>query len=588
MSSYEHSNRFRIKNAMRLIASMKPHALEMTAAAVSVMLKFFSTAAAALITARMVSLAMTHSLGPSYTKYLIPLIMCVFLRAIMYFNEMYFGHDAAYRIQRDTRIEIYNKFDELSPAYINRHHTAQLGTIAMGDIELLEWFIAHTFGTMISTGIITIVFVIVLFFLDVKIALIVLLFSVVIAMLPQLGAKLADQQGRTVRDRNSKANAVLIEGVQGITDFIALDYLDSYKSKRDKVLQDLYDIKCDYAKRVGLESGLAQFFAGAFSVLIMLICAQMVWHGTMTREMYPIMLVISTFIFAPILELSTAIRALGEVFGAADRIQRLFDEKPEVIDSGSIEEITMQPEIEFEDVCFEYNPGEQVLHNVSFHIPFGTTVALVGPSGAGKTTCSNLLLRYWDPQRGSIRIGGVDLRDMKLETLRNTTSAVLQDVFLFHISVKDNIRMGRPDATDEEVVEAAKKAFAHEFIMGLPDGYDTITGERGFRLSGGQRQRISIARALLRNAPILVLDEAVSNLDTINERLIEKVLKNDTREKTTIVIAHRLSTIMNADVLIVIKDGNVVQIGQHSELIRQNGFYKELMGQQEIFSGVFD
>ena len=220
------------------------------------------------------------------------------------------------------------------------------------------------------------------------------------------------------------------------------------------------------------------------------------------------------------------------------------------------------------------------VEDVSFSIRKGETLALVGHSGAGKTTCANLLLRYWDVDSGSITVGGVDLRDMSLNNVRDLVSAVLQDVYLFNIPIKENIRLGSPEATDEDIVRAAKLACAHDFIMSLPDGYDTNVGERGANISGGQRQRIAIARAILKDSPILILDEAVSNLDTENEKEIQQALKEVSKDRTTLVIAHRLSTIMSADKILVLDKGKVVQSGTHEELIRQEGIYRTLVSAQ--------
>ena len=574
------SDGYRLRNALRLIASMKPYAGEMAATAVCVLVKHLSTAGAALQTAWMVSSAVRGTLGDSFGRCMFWLCVCVVLRAITYFGEMLIGHDAAYKIQRDTRVRIFNKFTELAPAYLSRHPAAHMGTMAMGDIELLEWFIAHTFCSLIAAGLIMLVFFGVLLSVHAGIFLIVLVFAVVIAAIPFLDAGPIDHLGKLLREKTTAANSVIIEGIQGLTDFLAMDYLDAYKARKDRIEGELYDARYRYAGRIGGENALAQFLAGLLTVVIMLVCAVIVGEGSMPREMYPIMLVLSTFIFSPILEVSANIRMLGEMFAAADRIQRLFDEEPEVLDEGTEEAAGDHPDIEFCDVCFGYEKDRPVLKNVSFRARPGLQTALVGPSGAGKTTCANLLLRYYDTWSGSVRIGGTDVRKLRESALRDLTGAVLQEAFLFHISIKENIRLGKPDASDEEIIAAAKKAYAHDFIMELPEGYDTVTGERGFRLSGGQRQRISIARALLCDAPVLVLDEAVSNLDAENERLIETILKEDAGNRTTLVIAHRLSTIMNADELIVLSGGEVVQTGTHKELIRQEGFYKTLMEKQ--------
>jgi ABC-type multidrug transport system fused ATPase/permease subunit len=232
----------------------------------------------------------------------------------------------------------------------------------------------------------------------------------------------------------------------------------------------------------------------------------------------------------------------------------------------------------FEKVSFRYGQDlEPAVKDISFTVKAGQRVALVGHSGSGKSTCVNLLLRYWDVERGTIRIGGKDIREMTMDNLRELTSVVLQDVYLFNISIRENIRLGKEGATDEEVEAAAKAASAHEFITDLPQGYDTAAGERGLALSGGQRQRIAIARAILKGSPVLVLDEAVSSLDSENEAEIQRAMENSYKGFTTLVVAHRISTIMSADMLVVLKNGRVTGVGTHEELFRTNKVYRSLV-----------
>jgi ATP-binding cassette subfamily C protein CydCD len=286
--------------------------------------------------------------------------------------------------------------------------------------------------------------------------------------------------------------------------------------------------------------------------------------------------------FGPVANIARVGKQLANAFGSGRRVFAVHDEVPAVGDGPGVPPgTTVTPSIRFEGVTFRYEPGlAPALRDVTFEARPGQTVALVGRSGAGKTTAAHLMLRFWDPQDGRISLGGRDLRTFGLDDLRAHFSLVAQDIYLFNASIRENLRLANPAATDAEVEDAARKACAHDFILSLPDGYETIAGERGVALSGGQRQRLAIARALLKRAPVLVLDEATSHLDTENERAVRAAIAELMAGRTTLVIAHRLSTVRDADHIVVLDAGRVAEQDDHAALVAHNGVYAQLINAQ--------
>ena len=305
-------------------------------------------------------------------------------------------------------------------------------------------------------------------------------------------------------------------------------------------------------------------------------------RGQMDFTMMLMFVFFSFSIFASLEPISDSAHTLGVIGDAMDQLEAL--RAGSFIDADGREIKLEHYDIEFKNVNFGYD-SRQVLKDVSFRIPEKTSTAIVGPSGSGKTTICSLLARFYDPQSGSISVGGHNLREFTCDSLLSNISMVFQNVYLFHDTIRANICFGKPDATEEEMIDAAKKARCHDFIMALPQGYDTVVGEGGGTLSGGEKQRISIARAILKNAPIIILDEATASIDPENEHLIQQAISELTRGKTIITIAHRLATIQNADQILVIDDGRVVESGTHAELIKQEGLYRRFTAIREQAEG---
>jgi ATP-binding cassette subfamily B protein/subfamily B ATP-binding cassette protein MsbA len=325
------------------------------------------------------------------------------------------------------------------------------------------------------------------------------------------------------------------------------------------------------------------FTSSVGQLLVIFFGGRMAYEGLLSvADLVAFFLYLESF-YSPIRNLGNAWEQVQESMAGFERISELLIEEPDVKNPKSPVNVDVQiaPEISFNNVNFHYQQGDNVLKNINLDIPSGKIVALVGPTGVGKSTLVSLIPRFYDVCSGSITLNGTDLRQLDFKALRSQISIGLQDVFLFHGTVRDNILFGNPEATEEEIIDAAKIANAHEFITQLPLGYDTLIGERGVKLSGGQRQRLSIARAVLKNTPILILDEATSSVDTETELLIQEALERLMVGRTTIIIAHRLSTVRNADKIVVMEGNQITEMGKHQELIDKGGLYYRLFTVQQ-------
>ena len=371
-----------------------------------------------------------------------------------------------------------------------------------------------------------------------------------------------------------------LSGIKIIKTYTAADYV---RNKFHQINAELSRIMLWMARRQQLASPMSEFLGITAVAVVLVFGGSLVTKGSMSAAGFIAFIAAFSQITRPVRAFIDQFANINQGVAAGERIFEVIDAKSAIVDSSSAVEFTgLKEKIEFKDINFSYDSSREILHNISFTINKGETVALVGASGGGKSTLSELMPRFYDPSSGTILIDGVDIKLFSQDSLRSHMSLVSQDTVLFNDTIESNIALGKQGATHSEIVEAAKIANAHDFIMTTADGYNTNIGDRGAKLSGGQRQRLSIARAVLKNPEFLILDEATSALDTESEQLVQQALTRMLKGRTSVVIAHRLSTIQNADKIIVVDDGRIAEQGTHSELIAKGGIYAKLIEMQSL------
>jgi len=491
--------------------------------------------------------------------------------------ESLWAHVMSFILLANMRRQAFAQIDRLAPAYLLDRRSGDLARAAVADIELIEVYTAHTLPPLITTFVVPPLAVIALLFFHWTLALALLPFLAGAATAPAWLARLSERQGEQVKQRAGDLSADVVDGVQGLREVLVFGASDRELAKLAATERRLADVSIAHGRRTAFERASADLMISLGMLAVLVAGAVLVSRDDLSPGRFPAALILAASSFIPIASLAGAARELNQVAAAAERILTVLGASPTVVDlverSPRVDAFTVR----FQGVSFGYVPGQAALRDVNFEVPAGQTVALVGHSGAGKTTCANLLLRMWDPQAGSITLGGHDLRDFLLDDLRALVTYVPQDVYLFNIPARDNIRLGREDATQEEIEAAARQAQALDFIEGLPDGWDPLLGERGAQLSGGQRQRIAVARALLKASPVVIMDEAVSSLDAEAEVAMQKAVAEVTTGRTTLVIAHRPSTIRLADRIVVLSGGAVVEQGTFDELAAARGEFSRLL-----------
>ena len=519
-------------------------------------------------------------------------LVCVFapLSSLLFYLESWQAHDMAFRLLARMRIDLYDKLEPLAPAYMVRRRSGDFVSVVGGDVETVEYFFAHAISPMIVAVLIPGGLLVALAYIAWPIAAVLAPFLVAVAVSPYFANTRIERLGDEIRGRMGDIHAFMVDSIQGMREISAF-------RRGDDRNDELSDKGWAYAghlvrfqKSQAFQIGFMEAMMGLGGLAVLAVGVWLVLEGQIARTQLPLVSVLALASFSPVTELARTMKQMMETLAASRRILAVHDEVVPVQDGPGVtgegvEQPLGTPSMEFCDVEFAYSDGDpQALTDVSFEIGSGQTVAVVGRSGAGKTTSAYLMMRFWDPDHGSIALEDHNLDEFRLDDLRGRIALVAQDTYLFNNTIRENIRLGRHDATDLEVEGAALQANAAEFIASFPDGYDTHVGERGMQLSGGQRQRIAIARAILKNAPVLILDEATSYLDAISEATVRDALDRLMEGRTTVVIAHRLSTVRDADKILVLDHGQVVEQGTHQQLLESGGLYAQLVSAQVVGS----
>ncbi len=512
----------------------------------------------------------------AYTPWLLTALCGYLLRTVLYNSALSISHKETYNILKTIRQMLLAKLPKLPLGTVMDTSSGKLKQTIVDQVDGMETTLAHLFPEMtanIAAPVLTIVY---LFVLDWRLALLSLVVFPVafFFMMTVMGGYGKDYAGAV--QATNEMSSTLIEYINGIEVIKAFNQGEkSYARLTEKVRYNA-QYYVNWMKKSQLGMAMAYGFFPA-QMLTILPAGWLLWlHGSLSAETFLTVIILALGMAAPIVAAFNFVDTLAQVGTTVGQVDEILCAEEQ--EHGSTPVTFAGHDIVLQNVSFGYHADKEILHDVSLTIPAGKMTALVGPSGSGKTTLCNLIARFWDVDSGSVKIGGVDVRDYTLESLMDQISMVFQNVYLFADTIENNIKFGCPEATHEQVVAAARKACCADFIEALPDGYDTVIGEGGASLSGGEKQRISIARAMLKDAPIVILDEATANVDPENEDRLQKAIEALTRDKTIILIAHRLKTVKNADQILVVDRGRIVQQGKHEQLMKQPGLYAEFVG----------
>lgn len=566
-----------MKNYIRLMKYIRPYTKQLAAAVACIVLAAGANLYMPWIIKDMIDKVLMERDMAMLNLIAGGIIVVFFFRGVFYYGQSYLVSFVGQRVVIDIREALFEKFQRMPLAYFDRHQTGEIMSYVTNDVQALQNALVDKLIEFVTEASILIGSIVLMFYLDWKLTLITLITVPLVGQAMKIFGRKLKKSGTVIQERLADINSLLQESIAAVR-VVKSFVRERYEIERFRRQNELnFQAEMKNVQLSSLLTPTVEFLAAITVTIILWIGGYEVVQGEITAGSLVAFLTYAVNLANPVKRIGRIYGAVQRAMAAADRVFDVIDMEETIHDrEGAVPLPEIEGRVAVKDVSFSYKEGAPALSHVSLEASPGQLIAFVGPSGAGKSTIANLIPRFYEVNEGVIEIDGHDVRDVTLDSLREQIGIVPQETMLFSSSVRENIRYGRLDATDEEIEEAARAANAEEFILQLPEGYETKIGERGLNLSGGQRQRIAIARAILKNPRILILDEATSALDTESEKIVQAALDKLMVGRTSFAIAHRLSTIFNADCIYVIDGGHIVEQGTHEELLAAGGLYSTL------------